>query len=394
MVDVGNTGQFKHRQSVVIIRNAMVVDAEEDREPIQYHNDRDADSEDHDDRDADSEDHDDWDAGTHLIGALNNITVHNEVLRRQLSKGRAKAKGGDIGGTIHAIGTLVAMDRVGTLPYAANGYVLEGLQRRMVVSLSRIGCHCFPQVYAVIRDLKSDSCILPVPPMDGPAGCCVGYTAVDMSVNLGNSLHYNVHNASQGYSVWTEEIRGLGANWYFVMPNLHGMRPDGRPFAGIAIRLGYGFAISWDGRVIRHSTSLSMPDGIAGKRAGGGKKCFKNHLYETFTTAKRRLCRPEDVGLTLQWRVNPFPLPSPWTLMICPALVMEYLHPKDGGTAAGRRGGGGGGTVLLPMLPMSGMLVVRRVWKSWLCPIMSRHRKLMECALSCGRCCFTIRWLV
>ena len=139
MVDVGNTGQFKHRQSVVIIRNAMVVDAEEDREPIQYHNDRDADSEDHDDRDADSEDHDDWDAGTHLIGALNNITVHNEVLRRQLSKGRATAKGGDIGGTIHAIGTLVAMDRVGTLPYAANGYVLEGLQRRMVVSLSRIG---------------------------------------------------------------------------------------------------------------------------------------------------------------------------------------------------------------------------------------------------------------
>jgi hypothetical protein len=43
---------------------------------------------------------------------------------------------------------------------------------------------------------------------------------------------------------------------------------------------------------------------------------------------KRRLCRLEDFSLPLQWRVNPFTLPSPWTLMIRPALVMEYLPPK------------------------------------------------------------------
>ncbi len=49
MVDVANTGQFKNRQSVVMIRNAMVVDGEENREPIQYHNNRDADSENHND---------------------------------------------------------------------------------------------------------------------------------------------------------------------------------------------------------------------------------------------------------------------------------------------------------------------------------------------------------
>ena len=153
MVDVANTGhQFKNRQSVVMIWNAMVVDGEEDREPILYHNDLDADSEDQNDRDAD----------THLIGPLNDITLHNEVLRRQLSKGSARAKGGDIG-TMHAIGTLVAMDRVGTLPYAANGYVPEGLLRRMVVSLSRIGRHCFPQGYAMIRDLEFNSGLLPVP---------------------------------------------------------------------------------------------------------------------------------------------------------------------------------------------------------------------------------------
>ena len=58
---------------------------------------------------------------------------------------------------------------------------------------------------------------------------------------------------------------------------------------------------------------------------------------------KNRLCRLKDFGLPLQWRVNPSPLPSPWTLMIRPALVMEYLLPKGGVAAEGRRSGGGGG---------------------------------------------------
>ncbi len=82
---MANPGQFQDRQSVVMIQNAMIVDGEEDREPIQYQ----------DDRDADSEDHNDRDANTHLIGALDDITLHNEVLRRQSSKGSARAKGGD-----------------------------------------------------------------------------------------------------------------------------------------------------------------------------------------------------------------------------------------------------------------------------------------------------------
>ena len=249
IVDVAKMGQFNDRQSVVMIRHALVVDGEE--------------------------------------GVLNDITLHNEVLRRQSSKGSARAKGGDVG-TMHSIGTLVDLKRVGTLPYPANGYVPEGLLRRMVVSLPQIGRHCFPQVYTVIRDVESDSGLLPVPPMDGAAGCCAGYT-VDMSVNLGNSSHFDVHDASQGYSVSTEEIRGLGANWYFVMPNLHGTRSDCRPFAGIAIRLSHVVVISWDGRVIRHCTSVSMPDGIDGKRVNGGKNCFKNHLYATFTAAKERV---------------------------------------------------------------------------------------------------------
>jgi hypothetical protein len=66
-----------------------------------------------------------------------------------------------------------------------------------------------------------------------------------MSLSLGNLLHYKVHDASQGFSVWTEEVPGHGENWYFVLPNVvHGSKPDGRQFCGMAVKLGHGVAIS------------------------------------------------------------------------------------------------------------------------------------------------------
>ena len=108
-----------------------------------------------------------------------------------------------------------------------------------------------------------------------------------------------VHDASQGYSVWTEELRGHGENWFFVMPNLYSKHPDGKPFAGVAIRLTHGVAISWDGRIIRHCTSLSEPDGPDGKRVGAGEGGHGNHLYGTFTAAKERVV---SAGRTLSER--------------------------------------------------------------------------------------------
>ncbi len=77
-----------------------------------------------------------------------------------------------------------------------------------------------------------------------------------MSVNLGYTPHFDVHEASQGFSVWTEEVpEGLGANWFFIFPNVHGKKPDGTEFCGMAVKLGLGVAISWDGYVICHCTS-------------------------------------------------------------------------------------------------------------------------------------------
>jgi hypothetical protein len=132
--------------------------------------------------------------------------------------------------------------------------------------------------------------------MDGEGGRQVGYT-VDMSVDLGNSSHYDFNDASQGYSSWLEEIPGKGTNWYFVMPNIHGRRPGANltwvPFTGLAILITNGVSISWDGRDIRHCTSVSEPDGppvggAAGDWAGSVRQT-ENHLYGTFTAAKERV---------------------------------------------------------------------------------------------------------
>jgi hypothetical protein len=83
-----------------------------------------------------------------------------------------------------------------------------------------------------------------------------------MSCNLGNLSHHNIQDASQGFSVWTEEPSGVALNWNFIMPNLYGTRLDGSSYARLAIKLHYGTAISWDGRVMRHCTSTTKPDGV------------------------------------------------------------------------------------------------------------------------------------
>jgi hypothetical protein len=162
-----------------------------------------------------------------------------------------------------AIGTKIPYERkdpgtkvLSTAPYTVNGYVSEGVLRNLVANLATLGSRCFPQVYSVIRDTEGNSGLQPVSPMNGEAlptpsdssdqveviGVAegselavafrgssdghndddvdedslallerslakedecrqrIGYT-IDMRVNLGNSSHFNVHNASQGFSV-------------------------------------------------------------------------------------------------------------------------------------------------------------------------------------------------
>lgn len=291
------------------------------------------------------------------LGLLKRLTSRCWEIRVSGAKGTARAKSSDVG-SMFALGTRIEKKESpaglavhSKIPYAANGCVADGVLRGLVVDLATLGSRGFPQVYSVIRDTEENSGLSPVSPMDGialPTGdgggddgsgggsdCDdenddnndngddrngvrkqvqkrmeklerrrrVGYT-IDMSVDLGNSSHYDVNDASQGYSVWTEEMLGLGQNWYFVLPNVHGLRPDGKTkFRGMAVKLGHGVAISWDGRVIRHCTSVSCPDGkecgyVARKR----ESPFQNHLYGTFTSAKEKIVGAGRAGCAERFR--------------------------------------------------------------------------------------------
>lgn len=74
-----------------------------------------------------------------------------------------------------------------------------------------------------------------------------------VSVNLGNSPHYDVGDTSSSVAVWVEEKPGTADNWYFILPNVSFVGST-----GLAIKLGHGVAISWDGRDIYHCTSNTV----------------------------------------------------------------------------------------------------------------------------------------
>ena len=223
------------------------------------------------------------------MSSLSKITRCNAAIRRGMrASSGVRSAGGDVG-CMHAIGMRVEGDGISINPFAANGKVPESVLQDMVAALCCVGRLCCPDLMHLIKTLDSDSGVPVMSPMDGVGGDWVGRT-VHMSVNLGNSSHNGVNDFSQGFAVRTEEKPGKASNWYFILPNVHGTRADGTRFSGLAVRLYHGVAISWDGRVLRHCTSVSKPDGEDGaKVSSGGGQRFDNYLYGTFTACKEKV---------------------------------------------------------------------------------------------------------
>jgi hypothetical protein len=97
-------------------------------------------------------------------------------------------------------------------------------------------------------------------------------------------------DASPGFTVWTETVPGQATNWYFVLPNVYGRRLDGQQFSGLAIELTHGVAVCWDGRVIRHGTSImNLGNKVLRKNKADGCLVKLNNVYGTFCAAKTRL---------------------------------------------------------------------------------------------------------
>jgi hypothetical protein len=198
------------------------------------------------------------------------------LLQQHGTVGTVRGSKSDVG-SMFALGTMVLKDCISTCEYTATSKMPRDLLKQLVKAMARVGSFCFPDVMAVVHNMEEDSGVVPVDPMRGDEkGLRVGYS-IDTSVDLGNATHYGVHDASQRFlSVKTENTMGSGANWFFLLPNVHGVRDDGTHFNGIAIKLRHGTVISWDGRVVKHCTAVSILGG-------------NNHVYGTFTAAKERI---------------------------------------------------------------------------------------------------------
>ena len=170
---------------------------------------------------------------------------------------------------MHAIGTHVALDGVTTVPYRTNGKAPERLLRNLVVSLSQVGRHYFPQVYSVIRDTESDSGLPPVEPMDGADGPRV--------VPLIQVLIWAMHPTST-YTIPHKVSVCERKSCVVVVPTSF---PSCQTFT-VCFRMVYSL-LAWPS----DCTSRSKPDGPAGDRVGEGR--HRNHLYGTFTASKERV---------------------------------------------------------------------------------------------------------
>lgn len=196
-------------------------------------------------------------------------------------------------GSMFPVGTRIMKDNVTRKQYVTSTRTKREqlLLSRAVVASSRLAAVAIPGILRIIQDAEGDGDIPPPEGgMNGDSAFCRISHSMDVSFDLSNSTHYDVNDASQGFTIWTEDEPGSTQNWYFVLLNVYGRRPTnvapgkkGAVFHGLAIRLTHGVLLSWDGRVIRHGTSMMRRT---------------KHVYGTFFAAKVPSLRMVHVSLS------------------------------------------------------------------------------------------------
>jgi hypothetical protein len=206
---------------------------------------------------------------------LDDVRAHARLVHRQ-RKGRSVRDGLGDDGAMHPIGSRISLDKSGVMRYVTSsaGYAVR-LLARAVKACATLASLSIPAVLRVMQDLENDSGMVAFEGMAGDGGDGHVSHTMDQSVDLANSTHYDGNDASKCFTIWTEDIPGSTEGWYFVLPNVHGKRTDGGGlFEGLAIRLTHGVLVSWDGRLVRHGTSVMEREG---------------HVYGTFYAAKKAI---------------------------------------------------------------------------------------------------------
>ena len=207
---------------------------------------------------------------------LTDINRHCDMVRKQKGNVSARAGNGDLG-AMHPIGCHITKCWNDVQYVTLSSKEAVPVLLRAVQAAAKLAAVTIPAVLRVMQDFENESRMQHVGGMDG--GICRVTLSMDLSINLANSSHYDVNDASQGFTIWTEDHPGTTGGWYFVLPpNMKGKFPGtDREYNGIAIKLSDGVIIGWDGRLIRHGTSM------VNSRVG--------NIYGTFFAAKTRIIK-------------------------------------------------------------------------------------------------------
>jgi hypothetical protein len=160
----------------------------------------------------------------HVVGSgceelLTDINRHCRMVSREKGGAGARAGNGDLGG-MHPIGSRINKSWKNVQYVTSSSEEAVPVLSKAVEAASILASATIPAALRVMQDFENDSGMQHAPGMEGDR--CRVTLSMDLSVNLANSTHFDVNDASQGFSIWTEDHPGSTDDWYFVLPNMKG----------------------------------------------------------------------------------------------------------------------------------------------------------------------------
>jgi len=185
------------------------------------------------------------------------FSVHGKPLSKEQCNAIRLPVGFD--GSMYALGKHVDLfacqDINSTLQYC----MYNGTEKMLpfLTSMSKSLCHlllqCFHWESVTMRRTMESYDELPPACLGGIDGLTKSMNA---SINLANEAHYDCNDLGVGMSVWMEQVQDHPTDSYFVLPNLLVTDNKKQTRSGVLIKLCDGCAISWDGALIKHCTSI------------------------------------------------------------------------------------------------------------------------------------------
>ena len=228
---------------------------------------------------------------------LSNVVQLGSSLNKRLPNGNARARALNVG-CMHVFGdrmyrgnreTYKSMSMSEGESESQQSIALLDNIKKLVLETSlglarwmRRNTHlCWRGLLERLRKSERDKSITPSDSLGGNHG--VTSSGV-ISTDLGNEAHFDVLDDGESVSVWAETYPGRARNWYLCFPNME-IQTQGRVYYGLRIKLCHGAIVNWDGRVMKHFTSLTD--------VGDG-----NHVYGYFFCPSTRLITQEETTKT------------------------------------------------------------------------------------------------